>query len=75
MSIKQNKGKVYHTQKTSLPSGRVKLSRPEGIIYELLPKSVIAAAAEHKNDSEDDYPGAVIVEDVAEAVVVHKVLP
>ena len=36
--------------------------------------SVVAAATEYYNDSEDYNPCAVIVEDVAEAVVVHKVL-
>jgi hypothetical protein len=36
--------------------------------------SVVAAATENYNYRKNNYPGAVIVEDVAEAVVVHKVL-
>jgi hypothetical protein len=42
---------------------------PQGAILHIF--LVVAAAAEHKNYSKDDNPGAVIVEDVAEAVVVH----
>ena len=37
--------------------------------------SVVAAATENDNDSKDDNPSAVIIEDVAKTVVVHKVPP
>ena len=34
-------------------------------------KSVIAAATENDNDSKDDYPCAVVVKEIAKAVVIH----
>jgi len=34
---------------------------------------VVAAAAENNDYSKNDYPGAVIVEEMAKAVVIHKV--
>ena len=37
--------------------------------------SVIAAATENNNDSKNDDPGAVIVEKMAKAVVVHRYVP
>ena len=36
--------------------------------------SVVAAATENDDDSENDDPGAVIVEEIANAVVVHSFL-
>ena len=36
--------------------------------------SAVAAAAENDYDSEDDNPGAVIVKEMAKAVVIHSVL-
>lgn len=37
--------------------------------------SVVAAATEYYNYCKNDNPGAVVVKNVAEAVIVHKVLP
>ena len=37
-------------------------------------EALVAAAAKHDYDSKDDNPGAVIVKEMAEAVVVHNVL-
>jgi hypothetical protein len=34
-------------------------------------QSVIAAAAENDNDCKDDYPGTVVVEEIAKAVIIH----
>ena len=35
--------------------------------------SVIAAAAKNDNDSKDDDPSAVVIKEMAEAVVIHYV--
>jgi hypothetical protein len=37
--------------------------------------SAVAAAAKYDNDGKDNDPGAVIIEDVAEAVVIHMFPP
>ncbi len=37
--------------------------------------ALIAAATENKHDCKDNYPGAVVVEKVAKAIVVHRYVP
>ena len=37
--------------------------------------SAVAAATENDNDSKDNYPGTVVVEEMAKAIVVHVCLP
>lgn len=44
---------------------------PSVFIYGL----VIAAATKDDNDGENDNPGAVVVEEVAKAVVIHMCFP
>ena len=36
---------------------------------------IVTAAEEQDNESDDDDPGAVVVKQVAKAVVIHKVSP
>ena len=44
-------------------------------IYRKAPFALIAAAAENENDCKDNYPGAVVVKNVAKAIVVHRYVP
>ena len=64
--VRKNKRKGKDRSDPSLVFLRPLLS--EGRLYH---RSTVAAGAENENDSEDDYPGAVIVEKMAKAIVVH----
>ena len=60
---------IKQKSRVSFDSAFCRMLRTHRKLYKKL--SVVAAATEHKNDGKDDYPSAIIIEDVAEAVVVH----